>query len=63
MPFGVRRDTITGPSDKSSHVLEYSVSKFGRTTALKSAAGNAGTCANCPTRARPGIFPASTLVS
>jgi len=47
------------PPDRSSHALEYSVSKFGRTTILKSAVGNARTCANWPIGARPGIFPAA----
>ena len=42
--------------------LEYSVSKFGRTTIRKSAAGKAGTCANWPIGARPGVFPAAMLV-
>ena len=39
-------ETIIGSLVRSSHALEYSVSKFGRTTTLTFAGGNAGKFAN-----------------
>ena len=57
-------DTIIGSLVKSSHPLEYSVSKLGRTTARSAAVGYAGTFANVfigPPKPLPGSIFVSCL--
>jgi hypothetical protein len=56
-------DTIRGSSRRSRNADEYSVSKFGRTTARKSAGGNAGMLRNTSAGVRSGEkLTSSTLV-
>jgi len=55
------RDTRTGSSVRSSQALEYRVSKVGRTTARKSAAGNARRWWNRFGGPAPGAEPAGLL--
>lgn len=54
--------TRTGPRVKSSHADEYSVSKFGRTTARKSTSGNSRMWWNWFGGPKPGVEPTGELV-
>jgi hypothetical protein len=53
---------MTGSFVRSSQALEYRVSKLGRTTARKSAAGYSRKWWKAFIGPNPGFFPGSTLV-